>query len=522
MFKVLLVDDEPMAIEALKIAADWEELGFTICGECGNGEEALKAVSKLKPDLVVTDIRMPVMDGLELIKKVCEENKQGTMFILVSGYDEFEYAKKAIQFGIRHYVLKPVFKDEFSAVLLEVLEKLKQEKAFNKIAIDYTNTDIGSLLRKYLTGSLSEDILKESLPAETRYKDAKWIYACFGTGQVWDTWEFSKEDMSADSLGTLKDMMNTSLGDVFMYPLFNNMVLEGLVICSTSQMKTGEIMETLSLHISRLFGEGFYLGVGTAVRGLSNLKDSMYQSRKAIDYRFFSPPGSIIYYENIKDFSLNYSLKGIAKIEDLYEALEGLDEKRITGALTDTFSDFRREFTAPEIIKMYVVNIIYKSISIVRSVGGNTDEIPLLNSISAILAKSLIINEMESMVKEYCSKFCEYAQGFKYCDRNSDMKKVEEYIKGNYTRNLTIREISKKLYMHPNYLGHQINKWFGCSFNEYLHSLRMEEAKKLITDSNLKVHEIAEKLGYSSYSNFLDQFVKRFEVKPSDFRNSKN
>jgi two-component system response regulator YesN len=105
------------------------------------------------------------------------------------------------------------------------------------------------------------------------------------------------------------------------------------------------------------------------------------------------------------------------------------------------------------------------------------------------------------------------------------MEIVEEYIKNNYTRNLTIREISSKLYIHPNYLGHQINKWFGCSFNEYLHTLRMEEAKRLLEDKDLKVHEIAERLGYSTYNSFLEQFVKRFSMKPSDFRvklNKKN
>lgn len=525
MFRVLLVDDEPMAVEALKIAADWDELGFTICGECGNGEDALEKARELQPDLIVTDIRMPGMDGLELVKKVYEDIKSDTMFIIVSGYDEFDYAKKAMQFGIRHYVLKPVFKDEFSAVLLEILEKLKKKYELDKITIDNVNTDIGSLLERYLSGSLSEDVLIDSLPANIRDSKAKWCGVCLGSAQVGDIRSFKAEDFNADSLDILKAMMDTSLKNVFMYPIFTNIVLESLVVCSTCDETIEEIMETLISHISGLYGEGFYIGVGNAVHGLSKLQDSMYEAQKAINYRFFSPPGNIIYYEDIKDFSLNYSFNGIYKIEDMYDALESFDGERITESISAVFGAFRREFTAPEIIKMYVVSIVYKSISIVSSVGGNPDQIPLLDSITAILAKSFMINEMENMVREYCDKFCKYAQSFKNNDKNSDMKKVEEYIKDNYTRNITIREISKKLYMHPNYLGHQINKWFGCSFNEYLHSLRMEEAKKLITNTNLKVHEIAERVGYSTYSNFLDQFVKKFSMKPSDYRimlNNKN
>ena len=525
MFKVLLVDDEPMALEALKIVADWEELGFTICCECGNGDEALKKIKDIKPDLVVTDIKMPGMDGLELVRNVIENVNPETIFIIVSGYDEFDYAKKAMQYGIRYYVLKPVFKDEFSEVLIEIADKLEKKYQLGKITLDNKSADIGNLLGKFLLGKLSEDELRPRIPADIWKSKPCWFYVCLGTPQVWETVDIKNDDISEDSLGMLKEMMNTDLEGIYIYPILTNTGLEGIVICTISGMQTDKVIETLKSSVSTLYGEGFYLGVGNTVNELSRLAESASQAHKAIDYRFFSPTGSIIYYQNIKDFSLNYSFEGIYKIEDMYNALDSLEEEKIRKAIEEVFSDFRREFTAPEIIKMYVVNIIYKSISIVTSLSGNTDQIPLLDSITAILAKSLIIDEMENMANEYCTKFSMYAKSLKNNNKNSDMKLVEEYIRNNYTRNLTIREISKKLYIHPNYLGHQINKWFGCSFNEYLHGLRMEKAKSLIENTNLKVHEIAERVGYSSYSNFLDQFVKKFSIKPSDYKimlNNKN
>ncbi|ACL74537.1 response regulator transcription factor [Ruminiclostridium cellulolyticum] len=525
MFKVLLVDDEPMALEALRIVADWEELGFTVCGECSNGDEALNKIEDIKPDLVVTDLKMPGMDGLELIRKVMECVNSDIIFIIVSGYDEFDYAKEAMQYGVRYYVLKPVFKDEFSEVLLEIGNKLKKKYQLGKMTINNISTDIGSLLGKYLIGSLGEDEIRARMPEKISKSKAYWSYVCLGTPRVWETVNFKNDEISEDSLSTFKEMVNTVLEGIYIYPILTNTVIEGIVICITSEIQTNKIIETLKSSVSTLFGEGFYLGVGNTVNELSELSESMSQAHKAIDYRFFSAPGSIIYYQNIKDFSLNYSFKGIYKIEDMYKALDSLDEMRIKKAIEVVFSDFRREYTAPEIIKMYVVNIIYKSISIVTSLNGSTDQIPLLDSITAILAKSLIIDEMENMAHEYCFKFVIYAKSLKDKAKNSDMKLVDEYIRNNYTRNLTIREISKKLYIHPNYLGHQINKWFGCSFNEYLHGLRMEEAKNLIENTNLKVHEIAERVGYSSYSNFLDQFVKRFSIKPSDYKimlNNKN
>ncbi|AEY64445.1 response regulator [Clostridium sp. BNL1100] len=525
MFKVLLVDDEPMALEALKIVADWEELGFTICGECGNGDEALNRIKDIKPDLVVTDLKMPGMDGLELIRNVMEYVNPDIIFIIVSGYDEFEYAKKAMQYGVRYYVLKPVFKDEFSEVLVEIVDKLEEKYQLGKMTINNISADIGSLLGKFLLGNLDEDELKSRIPEDILNSNANWFYVCLGTPQVWETVNLKNDDTSEDTLGILKEIMNTGLEGIYIYPILTNTVLEGIVVCTICGMQTEKVIETLKSNVSTIFGEGFYLGVGNTVTALSELSESMSQAHKAVDYRFFSPPGSTIYYQNIKDFTLNYSFEGIYKIEDMYNALDSLNEMGIKKAIEAVFSDFRREFTAPEIIKMYVVNIIYKSIAIVSSLGGNTDQIPLLDSITGILARSLIIDEMENMAYEYCTKFVIYAKSLKNNTKNSDMKLVEEYIKNNYTRNLTIREISKKLYIHPNYLGHQINKWFGCSFNEYLHGLRMEEAKNLLENTNLKVHEIAERVGYSSYSNFLDQFVKKFSIKPSDYKimlNNKN
>lgn len=525
MFKVLLVDDEPMAMEALRIVADWEELGFTICGECENGDEALNAIKEIKPDLVVTDLKMPGMDGLQLIRNVMEYVNPDTLFIIVSGYDEFEYAKTAMQYGIRYYVLKPVFKDEFSEVLEEIVEILEKKYQLGKITIENMNSDIGSLLGKFLLGNLDEEELKSRMPGDIWKSNANWFYVCLGTPQVWEPVNLKKHDTSEDTQGILKEIINTGLDGIYIYPILSNTVLEGIVVCTICGMQTDKVIETLKLNVSTIFGEGFYIGVGKTVTEISELSHSMSQAHKAIDYRFFSPPGSTIYYQNIKDFTLNYSFEGIFKIEDMYNALDSLEEMRIKEAVEAVFSDFRREFTAPEIIKMYIVNIIYKSIAIVSSLGGNTNQIPLLDSITGILARSLIIDEMENMTYEYCTKFVIYAKSLKNSTKNSDMKLVEEYIKNNYTRNLTIREISKKLYIHPNYLGHQINKWFGCSFNEYLHGLRMEEAKNLLQNTNLKVHEIAEQVGYSSYSNFLDQFVKKFSIKPSDYKimlNSKN
>ncbi|WP_242855638.1 response regulator [Ruminiclostridium josui] len=247
MFKVLLVDDEPMALEALKIVADWKELGFTICGEGKNGDEALNKIKETKPDLVVTDIRMPGMDGLELIRNVKENVNQDTIFIIVSGYDEFEYAKKAMQYGIRYYVLKPVFKDEFSEVLVEIVDKLEEKYQLGKMTANNVRADIGNLLGEFLLGNLDEDELKSRMPIDIWKNNAKWFYVCLGTPQAWETANIKSYDISEDTFGILNELVNTGIEGIYIYPILTNTVLEGIVVCTISEVQTDKIIETIKI-----------------------------------------------------------------------------------------------------------------------------------------------------------------------------------------------------------------------------------------------------------------------------------
>lgn len=138
MYSVLLVDDEPLAIEGLQMFVDWEQLGFRVCGVCENGAEALSAARESMPDVIVTDIRMPEMDGLELISQLHGERGRGAPveIVVLSAYGEFAYAKRAMQLGVHHYLLKPVVEEEAAKVLTQIRTKLDNRRAARRNADD--------------------------------------------------------------------------------------------------------------------------------------------------------------------------------------------------------------------------------------------------------------------------------------------------------------------------------------------------------------------------------------------------
>ena len=132
-YKVLLIDDEPSALEGMLLWINWNELGFEVCGTACNGREGLEYIRKLQPDLVITDIHMPLMNGLEMIAAWQQEGPGQTKFAIISGYSEFEYAQTAIRYGISHYLLKPIFEEEVAEELLEIYEELEQESRIRNL-----------------------------------------------------------------------------------------------------------------------------------------------------------------------------------------------------------------------------------------------------------------------------------------------------------------------------------------------------------------------------------------------------
>ena len=127
MYRVMLVDDEPLAIQGLQLMIDWEKYGFRVDTICEDGEEAIRLIRHSPPDLIVTDIRMPLMDGLELIAKTRQEGNLSSKFVITSGCSDFDYARRALKFGVSHYLCKPVMSEEAGEVLAKIQAELDKE-----------------------------------------------------------------------------------------------------------------------------------------------------------------------------------------------------------------------------------------------------------------------------------------------------------------------------------------------------------------------------------------------------------
>jgi Response regulator containing CheY-like receiver domain and AraC-type DNA-binding domain len=381
MYKVLLVDDEPFAIEGLKLIVDWKNLDYEIAGECKNGEEAVCMIEKVLPDLVITDIRMPVMDGLDLIAHVKKHIAKDIKFIILSSYSEFEYAQKALRLGINHYVLKPVFQEEITEVLIGLSKQLGlQKQPENKMKI--------------------------------------------------------------------------------------------------SQGKTG-------------------------------LYENDILSRAEQD-------GLKLEYQPV--WQKNFGSREITYLNDIVDALEDLNPQKLEIVIESAFGYFQNQLLAPEIVKMFVMNIIYHCIRMTQEMGGSSDGLLDRYEISQLEQRKTTVGDLKGLLLNFCQESYFNWKALQERNLNQNIYRIQEYIQQNYKQNLTLKEIAKNFYLHPVYLGQLFLKNFGFSFSEYLHQLRIREAERLMTAGNMKPHEIAAEVGYNNYHSFLNNFRKYTGHNPADYK----
>jgi len=260
--------------------------------------------------------------------------------------------------------------------------------------------------------------------------------------------------------------------------------------------------------------------VGERVRGLKALKKSYKSSLVAMNYRFYKGENSIIFYNEIQRIPFNYDLKEVLYFSVLVEAVENNKTKEIYTQVDTIFRKLVELFLAPEIIQVYLNNFALEIMKIITQMDGNVDELIKEFSVLNMDIDKITINELKEVLTRFCVKGAAYIKTLRSRQSIGTIAKVEDYIRQNFRDDITLKGIAEKFYMNPVYLGQLFKKTFGIYFNDYLHNLRVEEAKKLLRRTEMKVYEIAEDVGYRDTDYFVSRFVKVVNMTPSQYKKS--
>ncbi|RTE10179.1 response regulator transcription factor [Paenibacillus whitsoniae] len=496
MYKVILVDDEPFALEGLKLTVEWEELGFEIAGMCENGEEAFAVIEACQPELVVTDIRMPVIDGLELIDRV---QKAGCdpVFIIVSGYNDFEYARSAIRYGVKHYLLKPALDKEWENVMQSVIGELQhreQQRVRQDLVSDYF---VPTLLAQMLRGEISA--------ADGNVGEILDSLACGNPGWRYIHLEWlsgSKQELDAHYFQTRK---------AYAIDLFRSQ--DGLVMESFPEL------EAWAQHVYEdLYRQGIEccFSMGPRVASLRQIADSYAGALETSVHHFFHVSGGPLDYHKINQKQISYDLDAYAIVDDIQHAIEALQEKRAQELVKIMFEMFTDNKTAREVVHLLVIRIVLKSASVIREMGIDSEAMPRVRDFLRKEHRSLkeVETSLQTYVKQYMSQLKLHKEKFS----GHPLRVIERYIQEHYREPLTIKDIGERFFLNPVYLGQAFMKRNGVGIIEHIHDLRIDEAKRRLCESDETIRLIAEQVGYVHYHHFLKEFEKRVSDKPAAYR----
>lgn len=520
MFKVLLVDDEAFFRQGLKELIDWEKCGFIVAGETDNGEDALDLIAENPPDVVITDIRMPVMDGMELIQKSVQERGSTTKFIIVSGYDEFEYAQKAVKYGVCDFILKPIDESAMEETLCGLRIRLEREAAE---ASRSKSSRSSGIIASLISGQFSEAEAKEwgeqlGLSAAGPFT---YLFA-----------EPNEPAVSASSNDLLspkdiKQRINQAApGLLPALPSFHThehrnrlgiLVPEGLLPEGCSLRR---LVLAIQDMLERETGQEICMYVGSAVLKLSQLKNAYLSAKETMLYKYTDEHRGVFFYDKLRDLPRNDVIMEHAGFRALNDAMEENNESAIRKAVNDLFDEFRNRRFVPEAVRTSIHRCVSEALESLNTMGADTGELHFKGPMLSWYDRSLTASALKELFASFVLECSRLAASRRKTIAKGGIHKVISYVDSNYADNISLKSIAAHFYMNPVYLGQLFKKNAGVYFNEYVLQLRVNEAKRLLRQSDSRVYEIADKVGFSNAEYFVSQFEKLENMTPTEYRNS--
>ncbi|MDQ8735862.1 response regulator [Paenibacillus sp. LHD-38] len=520
LHRAILVDDELFTRKGLMKLIDWEDCGFEIVGEADNGEDALELIERVQPQLVITDIRMPVIDGLELIRRVTTENIMKPFFIIISGYNDFNYAQQAMRYGVHDFVVKPIDEIEFSSILKKLNEKLNAEL---EEQVKKARLMGGEMIKSLILGEANEASITGWEYRMHLKKNDRLIYL-FAELNDNHKWEPSAGPITNARFMELvqQELKRLSASDqpVSMYEHRNRIgiLLPGFLLAPFN----GELDRFLTKFRAALdihFGKGVFLYAGSSVYGLADIRDSYKAAKEALLYKY-TIDDRIVMYDQIQSEQLNYIGFEPAQFNQFMEHFEELKLEAVKATVELWFHDFREKRYAPEAIKMNIQQCVMGIMKTIRSMEGDEQSLSTLKPLLNWQDMNLSLGELKNMFSAFIDESGQLVAELRKEQQKGGIQKIKSYIEMNYSQNMSLKSIAAQFYVNPVYLGQLFKKTYGVYFNEFLLQLRVNEAKKLLRQScAMRIYEIAEKVGFSNADYFVTQFEKIEHMTPTEYRN---
>lgn len=512
MEKLLLVDDEEWILDGLKLILPWNDMGIYLTECAFNGLEAIKIIEKEQPSIILTDIRMPITDGLELAKYVFENNIEAEV-IIISGYSDFEYARQAVAYNVSAYLTKPIDCEELTFTIENIIKKVQKRREQAHIVSRFEEMESNQRLSKlYLSKTEKESIIEE--------ENIYWI-CVFCVTEL-----YAKDPKISDSSSHFLHLVKKSewCGNKGLY--FRNSTNPNHYIFIANFNKSipykiqyNKILQEFDKLLFNIKKEMYIEGS----IGISDPYTNTNQSFKAylqasfITENIVSDTKCSIISNEI--FETNYQNTNILNenIRQLAEAIEN-GYREDTGKILDTLTNYLIRHSLIT-IRINIQEVIIVLSSLMMKYNGSMYE---LNREYADVFRQIWHVDSGEKIIELGTLLVEavfdYIQSEKNGKKESLFMQIKRYIDDYYYEPITLNDMAKKYFMNVTYFSRKFKHEIGVNFNDYVRNIRLQKAAELLLNTDLKVYEIAQKVGFDNENYFMKKFREEYGITPSLYR----
>lgn len=532
--KVLIVDDEYVIRIGLRSMISWEEHGFTIVAEANNGQVALELIQKYQPEIVITDMKMPVMNGLEFMQKAYELEER-PCFLVLSNFDDFLYVKEAMRMGAMDYLLKIELDPE---QLLKCLKKIADQIGQTKkkpLSMTYVDHDQGL---KLMQKNILRDTINYLYPNEKYVLDTmqdiemhlnQTFTYCFML-KVGEWYRF--EEVSDHELFVLNfsimNMVEELLCETFHVYCLEGKTGEFYVFASDrrnyqkpiNEQRLNELFENVVDMIREYLNITCIISIGIGDQGVKGIHDAYNQTVKQMHQRVFMSERKVIY---LSDLTTSIKVVPFHSLYDKKDKLFKAMNFHKKEELKLFFDEIKEAIKGKPIHRNTVCNVMLELFSLAREYAETYK----------LDAQDLLKNSMRTYQQLVC--MTQVTEAFEWMDLvfkdlityldkedesryNKLIARFKEFIHKHFDEEISLKQVADEVNLNPSYFSALLKRYIGMNYSEYLTWVRIEEAKKLLIHTDLKVYEVGEKVGYQNTYYFNRIFKKVSGITPGDYK----
>lgn len=532
MTKVVIVDDEFYFRQYLKSCIDWEGMGCHISGEASDGEEGLLLVEREEPEIVILDINMPIIDGIEF-SKLIYERKLETRIIILSGHSEFQYAQKAMKYGVKSYLLKPLNEEELCQAIREISKEMEALRSY-QVKLTSLEKQVKrnqplleeKLLNDLIRGVISAGSAHGKMSSEPKGMNLEYHFFVVLVMEIDDfksrQWDVADKELWKYAVRNIaQELIPGNMHPYFCVDERDSIVclLCGDVSKDNSKAEIRKCVLQIAEFISKHLPFTVTIGIGNAASDPGGITTSYQQALFSLKNKYNSGGNSVVDYEKTKSFISQNTLIHSGIRNELIMGMRQGERESVQCILKKIFREAQELRISYDMLQCHCMEFIFTCLEYLEEVSVPfTDIFPQMQSPMEMLDGIHTISQAESSILDLFDKALCYIGEHKNTRGMKQMEEIKAYIAEHFCEaEFKINDIAGYFYVNYHYLCHSFKKQTGITLNQYITSLRIERAKTLIDQGCRNMTLLAEQVGYGALGYFGKCFKKYTGVSPSKY-----